>query len=127
MGVLQHHDAITGTEKQVVADDYTITLSEQMGKSNKVYSKLLAQKLEAMTGIKANTIGTCTQPQNDTVMDCPQANEALDSFILVAHNQKAVSHSQFLRIQLPKSNYKAELWCKKTQTFTDGTHFDIFE
>ncbi|CAH8588328.1 unnamed protein product [Dicrocoelium dendriticum] len=27
MGVLQHHDAVTGTEKQLVADDYALTLS----------------------------------------------------------------------------------------------------
>jgi lysosomal alpha-mannosidase len=28
MGVMQHHDAITGTEKQAVADDYALRISQ---------------------------------------------------------------------------------------------------
>jgi lysosomal alpha-mannosidase len=28
MGIMQHHDAVTGTEKQHVADDYARTLSK---------------------------------------------------------------------------------------------------
>lgn len=45
MGVLQHHDAITGTEKQDVADDYTQSLSQAMDKSNELYGKLLNEQL----------------------------------------------------------------------------------
>ena len=29
LGVLQHHDAITGTESQIVADDYQFKLSNK--------------------------------------------------------------------------------------------------
>lgn len=33
MGVMQHHDAITGTEKQHVANDYHRLLHKAVGKS----------------------------------------------------------------------------------------------
>ena len=42
LGVLQHHDAITGTEKQIVADDYAVEAHSLMSHSNEVYSRILA-------------------------------------------------------------------------------------
>lgn len=36
MGVMQHHDAITGTEKQHVADDYARILTKGMNKCSNV-------------------------------------------------------------------------------------------
>ena len=71
MGVLQHHDAITGTEKQFVADDYTRIVSKAKETSDKVYSSLLKDRMKAETGVTASNLLTCTQPQNDTVLDCP--------------------------------------------------------
>ena len=46
MGVLQHHDAITGTERQRVADDYAGDVVEIMEKNNKVYSNELIEALK---------------------------------------------------------------------------------
>jgi len=45
MGVLQHHDAVTGTAKQAVADDYNRRLYEAMDFSNKQYNKLVQDRL----------------------------------------------------------------------------------
>ena len=37
IGIMQHHDAITGTAKQAVADDYSFLLSKSMATSNEVF------------------------------------------------------------------------------------------
>ena len=49
------------------------------------------------------------------------------SFIVVAHNQKAHNHTQLLRIKLPKNNYKAEVWDKHEKKFVGSHDFDILE
>ncbi len=46
MGSYQHHDAITGTAKQAVADDYSLLLSKSMDKSNVVFEKYVADYTE---------------------------------------------------------------------------------
>ena len=44
LGINQHHDAVTGTAKQAVADDYASRLFKGMERSNIEYSKLVADK-----------------------------------------------------------------------------------
>lgn len=39
MGVMQHHDAVTGTEKQLVADDYSRILYDSISHAEKMISK----------------------------------------------------------------------------------------
>jgi len=42
IGVLQHHDAITGTGKQHVADNYAGKISEGINQNNEQYTKVIA-------------------------------------------------------------------------------------
>lgn len=41
IGIMQHHDAITGTEKQHVADDYARIVSEALQEAEKSTSENL--------------------------------------------------------------------------------------
>lgn len=41
MGVMQHHDAVTGTEKQLVADDYARILYENIQQGTKIISEAI--------------------------------------------------------------------------------------
>lgn len=41
MGVMQHHDAVTGTEKQLVADDYSRILYESMHHAEEMISEAI--------------------------------------------------------------------------------------
>lgn len=46
MGVYQHHDAVAGTAKQYVADNYVVHLSREMANNNKVYGKLIREQIK---------------------------------------------------------------------------------
>ena len=41
MGILQHHDAVSGTEKQKVADDYIATALRTINKFQPLYKKIM--------------------------------------------------------------------------------------
>lgn len=41
MGVMQHHDAITGTEKQAVANDYARLLTRAIEKAEEPLSSII--------------------------------------------------------------------------------------
>ncbi len=60
MGIYQHHDGITGTARQHVADDYTRRLNEGMAASNQVYTNLMAELIYQRSGLQADDWAMCT-------------------------------------------------------------------
>lgn len=50
MGILQHHDAVAGTEKQKVADDYIATALRSIGKFVPVYRQIVKELVSQETG-----------------------------------------------------------------------------
>jgi len=74
LAVMQHHDAITGTELQYVAIDYQWRLHKRQQASIPPYNQWISDRLAKETGIKVKKgedILMCTGSQNDTVSDCP--------------------------------------------------------
>lgn len=73
MGIYQHHDGISGTAKQLVADDYAWLLFNAMQTSNEVYSNLIKDEAQKVFGLpKDATFEWCLRT-NSTYLDCPVA------------------------------------------------------
>ncbi|XP_059486749.1 lysosomal alpha-mannosidase-like [Neocloeon triangulifer] len=102
MGVLQHHDAITGTEKQYVADDYAKILSTATSKcdeSTSDFLSVLSKKDEKETNLKFErcpllNISQCSVSENE------------DAFVVTVYNPLARSVSKFVRLPVKATGYK---------------------
>jgi len=101
MGVLQHHDAVAGTEKQHVAFDYAKTLSKAHLDSKDQFMK----SFKVVTYSTLEGLGMCAA-HNSTFEDCPtkvladpKVNEVHVDIINFSNSRKT-----FARIPVPASN-----------------------
>lgn len=99
MGVYQHHDAISGTARQLVANDYARRLSIALEKNVKSYSKLVDDQIKSMTGfsLPGNAAYEMCYVSNGTVHDCPLGQytdpkdfEKILNMSVVLHNPSSI-------------------------------------
>ena len=53
MGVYQHHDAVTGTSKQFVANDYANTLFSAMEQSQSLFNKFVGEQAKRFANVES--------------------------------------------------------------------------
>ena len=128
MGIQQHHDAVTGTAKQHVANNYYHLLWKAMGVNNQAYTKELMEIMNLTAGISTDELQSCVGAQNSTVAECPISwhNVSNSSVLVVVHNPSAQNWTQLVRIQLPTSNWTAQIWNTTSQNFS-SVHADIIK
>ena len=122
MGVYQHHDAVSGTAKQAVAEDYNDRLRISSEETNKVFGHYLADDMHKQTGIKVeHGLKACINGvQNTTLSNCPMnewtgAKDQKDP-VVVAYNGLGTEYKGFVKIFNSQKNAVASVW--------NGTHFN---
>lgn len=122
-----HHDAITGTAKQYVADDYSYRMQRSMDSSSKVYQRVMLERMRKITGIESENLESCFGSNNYTVLQCPIVNHLNKTeFLVVAHNPSTLKFNRFIKVKLPNKNYKAQVWSKENLEF-ENVVSDVFE
>lgn len=116
MGVMQHHDAVTGTEKQHVAEDYARLLDRAM----KACGENTRDVLNQMTTGKNPTTKQSVPVNHDNLSvnydfefdSCPLLNisacentEGNGNFIVTLYNPLPHSTFQYVRIPVSRTNY----------------------
>lgn len=105
IGVATHHDGMSGTERQDVANDYALRIAESATEA-RVGAKLALQKLlggdanaATLEHCHCNTLGTCLN-----ISLCAYTTSR-DSFSVVAWNQKAQEALSAIRLPVVGSSW----------------------
>lgn len=99
MGVLQHHDAVSGTAKQAVTNDYYERLSNGMGEAFKLVAEAYSKLQPSVPGIETDINPVFCPLLNES--SCPPT-ETHSSFIVTLYNPLGKSRKQYpVRIPVP--------------------------
>ncbi|XP_060838044.1 lysosomal alpha-mannosidase-like isoform X2 [Rhopalosiphum padi] len=93
MGVMQHHDAITGTEKQHVANDYARLLSEAIEECEDASCSILSG---LATGIETSGCKSCHLLN---ISQC-EVSEHSEQFVLTLYNPLSRPVTEFVRLPI---------------------------
>lgn len=124
MGVYQHHDAVSGTAKQRIAESYVTHLSNAMAQNNDVYGKILKDMVKNDLNLSVSVQSTFFNGiQNDTVAQTPMGTTFKDEqeLVVVVHNPSAKFTDSPVKIQVPSNAYSVQVWNPKTKHFYNIT------
>ncbi|EDV31826.1 uncharacterized protein Dana_GF14354 [Drosophila ananassae] len=99
MGVMQHHDAITGTEKQAVSDDYDRLLCDAIVGGHSV----ARDALRKVTPLPTGEFQSCL---NLNISECAFTKDNADNLVVTLYNPLAHTTKQYVRLPVKNENYQ---------------------
>lgn len=111
IGIMQHHDAVSGTAKQRVADDYAHRMYLSMERNSKVYSGMIDERVKRMSGYSSENWAQCLQT-NTTFLDCPVAafeHKESFKFNVAVQNPSSVD-LKLAKLAVPEGSYSAKVF-----------------
>ncbi|GAB1861211.1 Lysosomal alpha-mannosidase [Camponotus japonicus] len=103
MGVMQHHDAVTGTEKQLVADDYARLLYESISHAEEIISEAIG-KWSGMTNILDPSFKTFTCLDLN-ISSCAFSEKNDTLIVVVVYNPLSRPVSTYIRLPVNGNSY----------------------
>lgn len=100
MGVMQHHDAVTGTEKDYVAKDYAAMLTTGIEDCELAFNEAYRAILEG----SGNTFSEHFFCQNLNISECYWSENEI-GFFLVVYNPQPRWISEYVRLPVVAENY----------------------
>ncbi|KAF2897557.1 hypothetical protein ILUMI_08617, partial [Ignelater luminosus] len=104
MGVLQHHDAVSGTEKQHVADDYAKLLTEGLNNC----STITMESLNILSSTKLiktkNNVVPHTSCFLKNISQCDLTEDA-ENFVVTMYNPLSRVVDHYVRVPVRKGQY----------------------
>lgn len=101
MGVMQHHDAVTGCEKQAVADDYDRRLNKSVEVSGETYASIIGERASQAGLDDSLEWSKCTTSVNAPI-DCKLTDSKDLKWMIAAHNPSTIDH-RYVRLSAPYS------------------------
>ncbi|XP_043260159.1 lysosomal alpha-mannosidase isoform X2 [Colletes gigas] len=105
MGIMQHHDAVTGTEKQLVASDYVRILHSGMQQGKDIITEAISKwglsESEGLT--QPNDMNSCLQLN---ISSCPYTENT--NFLLTVYNPLSFEIRTPIRIPIEKGTYTVQ-------------------
>lgn len=113
LGILQHHDAVTGTAKQAVADNYNSRLYKGMQANNQVLAQVIDEIAKALLPqLTTKEAWQWCVRENSTYLDCPTAEYDKKANIIVAAFNPANNQSDYLSFPVRHGNYDVAFYTK---------------
>lgn len=110
LGINQHHDAVTGTAKQRVANDYLRLIAQATDANDALYEEEMQKITKSFTGVDVDAFERCTV-RNGTHVNCPigKFEEDATEMLVAVHNPSLVDQ-QYPYIKVPVDDYKVSEW-----------------